>query len=384
MEACDKEMRAYQAGGLRIFTRMTLLALAVWGTTLVPAQADGARMIQITDMAGRKVNIPAQVQRIVPLGGAMRFVVYMQGLDAVVGVEAIEQKKTPDSAGRPYSLAAAARAASLPAISEGGPGRLPDFERIMAVAPDLILAVGVDNAQVETIQQKTGIPVVVLHPGATAALNLDHIRESFRLLGRIIHREERARQLIDFLTGCERDLRARADSVRDRPLVYVGGIGFKGRHGITSTESGYAPLAWINSRNMANGLGRPGHAFIDPEQLLRWDPEVIFLDAGGLAMVSEEYRRNPNLYRGIKAIRSGRVFVAPPYNFYHTNLEVALANAYFMGKTLWPERFSDIDPAAKADDIFRFFTGVAGYGRLKEALYGFGRVEFADNGATVR
>ena len=124
--------------------------------------------------------------------------------------------------------------------------------------------------------------------------------------------------------------------------------------------------------------------FIDPEQLLLWNPEVIFLDAGGLAMVSEEYRRNPELYRDLRAMRNGKVFVAPPYNSYHTNLETALANAYFMGKTLYPGRFADIDPATKANEIFRFFTGVAGYGRLKEELYGFGRAEFSDNGVTVR
>ncbi len=372
------------AGWLKFFKNMAMSTLLIWGTAIIPITADGAQIISITDMAGRKVNIPAQVKRIVPLGGAMRFVVYMQGLDAVVGVEAIEKKKTPDSAGRPYSLAVADRAAALPAIGEGGPGRLPDFERIMAVAPDLILAVGVDNAQVETIQQKTGVPVVVVHPGATADLNLDQIRESFRLLGRVIHREERAQQLIDFLRGCERDLRARVVSVRERPLVYVGAISFKGRHGITSTESGYAPLAWINGRNVANSLGKPGHVFIDPEQLLRWNPEVIFLDAGGLAMVSEEYRRNPELYRDLRAMRNGKVFVAPPYNYYHTNLETALANAYFMGKTLYPERFADIDPVTKANDIFRFFTGVAGYGRLKEELHGFGRAEFGDNGVVVR
>lgn len=372
------------AGWLKFFKNMAMLALAMWGTGILPATADGAQMISITDMAGRKVSIPAQVKRIVPLGGAMRFVVYMQGLDAVVGVEAIEQKKSPDSAGRPYSLALANRAAALPAIGEGGLGKLPDFERIMAVAPDLILAVGVDNAQVETVQQKTGVPVVVLHPGATTALDLGQVRESFRLLGRVIHREERARQLNDFLLGCERDLRARVISVQKRPLVYVGGIGFKGRHGITSTESDYAPLAWINGRNVADSLGKPGHAFIDPEQLLRWDPEMIFLDAGGLAMVSEEYRRNPELYRGLKAMRSGMVFVAPPYNYYHTNLETALANAYFMGKTLYPKYFADIDPVTKANDIFRFFTGVAGYGRLKEELHGFGRAEFGENGVVVR
>ncbi|MHB1378164.1 MAG: iron ABC transporter substrate-binding protein [Desulfurivibrionaceae bacterium] len=371
--------------GRLIFPRiMALLILAILGAAIVPATAAGARMIQITDMAGRKVSIPARVKRIVPLGGAMRFVVYMQGLDAVVGVEAIEQKKSPDSAGRPYSLAVADRAARLPAIGEGGPGRLPDFERIMAVAPEVILAVGVDTSQVATIQQKTGIPVVVLHPGATTALDLNQISDSFRLLGRVIQREERAAELIAYLDGCESDLRTRVEKVRERPPVYLGAIGYKGRHGITSTESAYAPLAWLNGRNVADALPRPGHAFIDLEQLLRWDPEVIFLDAGGLSLVADEYRRNPGLYRGLKALRSGRVFVVPPYNSYHTNLETALANAYFMGKILWPGRFADVDPAVKADDILRFFTGVAGYGRLKEALHGFGRAEFGDNGVAVR
>ncbi len=364
--------------------RMGILALAILGSVSSSATARAAGTVTITDMAGRKVNIPAQVKRIVPLGGAMRFVVYMQGLDAVVGVEAIEQKKTPDSAGRPYSLAVADRAASLPAIGEGGPGKLPDFERIMAVMPDVILAVGIDSAQVKTIQQKTGVPVVVLHPGATTALDLNQMRASFRLLGRVMGREKRAMELSDFLHGCESDLQTRTVTGRNRPLAYVGAIGFKGRHGITSTESAYAPLVWINGRNVADGLKRKGHAFIDPEQLLRWDPEIIFLDAGGLAMVEDEYRRNPDVYRGLKAMRSGKIFVVPPYNYYHTNLETALANSFFMGKTLYPDRFSDVDPAAKADEIFRFFTGVAGYGRLKAELHGFGRAEFGSGGIMVR
>jgi iron complex transport system substrate-binding protein len=358
-----------------------LAGVFLLGCCLVaPAEAAAAGRISVTDLAGRTVAVPTQVKRIVPLGGALRLVVYLQAQEMVVGVEALEQKRAPDAAGRPYTLAVADRAANLPAIGEGGPGRLPDFERIMAVAPDLILAVGIDNGQVETIQQKTGVPVVVLHPGAFSALDLDQVRRAFRLLGRVLQREKRAAELIGYLDANERSLRQRAAALPMRPLVYVGAIGFKGRHGITSTESGYAPLAWINGRNAADALGRPGHLFIDPEELLRWDPEVIFLDAGGLAMVAEEYRRKPALYRGLRAVRNGRVFVAPPYNFYHTNLEVALANAWFMGTVLAPERFADIEPAAKADEIFRFFTGVAGYERLSRELHGYGRVEFGDHG----
>jgi len=34
-----------------------------------------------------------------------------------------------------------------------------------------------------------------------------------------------------------------------------------------------------------------------------------------------------------------------------------LANAYFIGKTLYPDRFEDIDPKEKADEIYTFFIG---------------------------
>ena len=56
--------------------------------------------------------------------------------------------------------------------------------------------------------------------------------------------------------------------------------------------------------------------------------------------------------------RSGQTgYTGSPYKFYSTNYESVLADAYFIGKTLYPDRFSDIDPQQKADEITRFFVG---------------------------
>jgi iron complex transport system substrate-binding protein len=46
-----------------------------------------------------------------------------------------------------------------------------------------------------------------------------------------------------------------------------------------------------------------------------------------------------------------------PYNWYGQNLESIFANAYFLGTLLHPDRFADIDPAAKADEITTFLVG---------------------------
>ena len=41
----------------------------------------------------------------------------------------------------------------------------------------------------------------------------------------------------------------------------------------------------------------------------------------------------------------------------NVNHETTLANAYFIGKLLYPEQFEDIDPVKKADEIYTFVVG---------------------------
>ena len=294
-----------------LLLRLLLTGVIALGLTLSPARAAGQRTI--TDSVGRSVAIPTNVKRIVPLGGALRFATYLQGLDLVVGVEALEKK--PLDGGRLYGLAVADKLKNLPVIGEGGPGgKLPDFEQLIAVHPDLIVAVGLDKAQMETIQDKTGIPALLLGTGAMAALDLTTIKESLTLLGSVIGRSERATTLATYIGELEGDLARRTTSQSTRPTAYVGAIGFRGKHGITSTESHYAPLTWVNGNNVTDSLDQPGHAFIDQEKLLLWNPDFIFLDAGGLDMVKDDYAKDPAFYAALKAVGAGRVFVVPPYN----------------------------------------------------------------------
>ncbi len=46
------------------------------------------------------------------------------------------------------------------------------------------------------------------------------------------------------------------------------------------------------------------------------------------------------------------------------NYETILADAYYIGKVLYPEQFADIDPAVKADEIYRFVVGVPVYEQM--------------------
>jgi iron complex transport system substrate-binding protein len=344
-----------------------------------------AESLTINDLSGRPITLPQKVQRVIAIGpGALRLVVYLNAFDKIVGIEEAEKGKWTLAA-RPYSIAIAEKAKEIPSVAEGGPGKLPDFEKIMMLKPDVLFVIGMERSQVENLQEKTRIPTVILNYGDIGVFREEAII-SLKLLGKILNREERAEKIINYINRCKADLENRTKGIKNNsiPAVYVGGIGYKGQHGITSTEAGYPPFEMVKVENVVNELRKSGHLFIDREKLLMWNPDVIFFDTNGFHLIHDDYSKNPAFYNSLKAVKENKIFSVLPYNFYNTNIEVSLANAYFIGKVLHPGSFSDIVPEKKADEIFKCFVGLAVYHRMKKEFKGYGHVVFEEGKIDVR
>lgn len=343
----------------------------------------------ITDMVGRKVNVPNKIRRIVALNASLRYVVYLQATELVVGIEGMEKQtnvlplssKNEPVSGRPYQAAIASQIEKLPVIGEGGPGKLPDFEALLAVEPDLVLTFEPEIA--DQVMKKTSLPAIVILYAGTEGVDFTEIKKSFTFLGDLLGREKRAKELNQFIDLCRADLQKRTAGVS--PVsVYIGAISARGAHGITSTETNYPPLQWVTANNLADSLKQKGHVFIDREMLLLWDPQFIFIDSAGLSLVEADYQKNREFYSRLSAIKNKRVFTLFPFNFYRTNLEVLIANSYYIGKTLYPERFEDINPEEKAAEIIKFFVGADVFNWLKRGYRGFGHVDFLEDGLEVK
>jgi len=217
-------------------------------------------------------------------------------------------------------------------------------------------------AEADSLQEKTGVPVISFPYGSLN--NEEHKAEmysSLRIMGEAVDKQERAEEVIAYIEATMEDLEKRTADIpeSERKAVYVGGVSSAGAHGIISTEPAYAPFLWVNANNVAAGMGAD-HADIAKEALVDWDPEYIFIDIGTLQLGNEgaigELKSDSSL-TGLSAVKNGNVYGVIPYNFYSTNYESVLANAYFVGKVLYPDRFEDIDPEAKADEIYTFFLG---------------------------
>lgn len=337
-----------------------------------PSQTEeGTRTI--TDSTGRTVTIPETVESIVCVNvGALRYTCYMQAQDLVVGVEDYEQEPTMS---RLYNYVNFDQFSSLPVIGSNGE-HYP--EAIISANPDVIIMSAAESKDADDLQDKTGIPVVVV-PGSDTTLD-DNAYETIRLMGEVYGKEDRAEELTNYLDSVKADLETRTADIpdADKPTVYVGGVSFKGHHGFEGTEANYGPFVLIHANNLADTTGQSGAFDIDTEQVLAWDPDVIFLDFNGMALINEDYAKNPDFYQGLTAVREGRVYSQISFRSSASNLETALADAYYAATILYPEQFADIDPVEKAGEIFTALLGTNPYEDLKEAGYEFSPIQLGE------
>ncbi len=330
-------------------------------------QNDGTsgKTVKIKDRLDRTVEVPEKVERVVGIeSGALRILVYLNCTDKVVGVE-----DTEADGGKPYNFAHP-ELANLPFI---GPQHGGDAELIIAQQPEVIFWTYTTVGKADDLEEKTGIPVIALDYG-----DLDNNKGIFykclRLVGKVMNKEDRAEELISYIDNTIKDLNDRTKNITNeqKQKIYVGGVSYYGNHGILSTEPKYSPFAYVNANNVASDLGLE-HADIDKEKLIEWDPEIIFIDEAGLYLVKEDLK--DEAYASISAVKNGELYGVMPYNWYTINFATVLANAYYVGKVLFPAKFTELDPEKKADDIYQNFVGKGVYQDMKDSYGGFKKIE---------
>ncbi|MBN2109494.1 MAG: iron ABC transporter substrate-binding protein [Methanosarcinaceae archaeon] len=322
--------------------------------------------ITITDALGRTVEVPASPEYVICSGaGALRYLSYLEAQDRIVAVDSIESEESELYSrfyARPYALANP-QFREYPVFGEFRGN--DDPEKILTLDPQpqvifkMYSTAGYDP---EELQKKTGIPVIALNYGDMVR-NRDDMNRSLRIMGEVMGKEERAEEVISFFDAAISDLDARTADVpeEDKITCYVGGIALSGPHGLLSTEPMYPPFLFINARNVAYDPMNLTSAEVSRESILGWDPEVIFID---LSTIQSDDRsgalyqlQNDAAYSELRALKNGEVYGMLPYNWYTQNMGSVLADAYFAGKVLYPERFEDVNLENRTIEIYTFLVG---------------------------
>ena len=329
----------------------------------VPPSPSPSATQTVTDMLGREVTLPKTINSVACIGsGALRLYSYVGDMQLLCGVESCEYGFLVSA--RPYQMVHEDYFKTLASIGAGGPKGSADAEALLSANPDVIFSLYTSDAKaMDMLQAKTGIPVVVLHYGETEVFN-PTLSASITLMGKVLGREARAKEVTDYLAFLEADLKARTEAIptADKPTVYLGCQSYYGTHGITSSTANYALFDAIGARNVLDIHGYRGYqSAVDLESLLEMNPDVIILDAGGLEHLRKDFQTHGEVLQKLSAFQSGQVYLQLPYNAYFTNIEMAIVNTYFIGKVLYPPYFLDIDIPTLFDEVSVKLLGMPSY-----------------------
>lgn len=356
----------------------------------------GDEPVTVTDMIGREVAVtPGSYQRVVCIGaGALRMYSYIGDTALLCGVEDIdnttlaERPKMFDSVARPYVLAYGSAFAALPSCGVGGPNaQAAEAEKILACQPDIIISEYEDVEKADALQQQVGVPVITLRAGVDGVF-AEAFPGSLRLLGHLFGREDRAEELISFIETETAEITSRTAGVAeaDKPAVYICGLGNWGTTNHLMTSQSYAAFRVANIRNVVTDLGTDGVQAIEAEKFaaLGDSMDVMILDAAAVKNIAPLYQEDPTLFDTCTAWRNGEVYLEMAYNAYYTNYEIALLNAWFAAKAVYPDLFADVDMTDKTNEVTEAFLGQALADQIFACPSSFGGYQKLDTAAFFR
>lgn len=338
------------------------LCLAGCGSSDESAVPDGMRAV--SDAYGRQVLVPEQVEKVATVGSGARFVVYAGAQDKLVAVTEMEEP----SPARPYTVAYADLFAELPTTSNGNHlmETEVDAEALLGLAPDVVIS-SRSAEECDALQESTGLPVIGI--SYQDELFSSNVYTSLQVVGDVCGTSDHVEEVVSAMQEWCADLVERTKDIADadKPSVYVGAVNFKGAKSFTGTYGHYYPFDLVHANNVADASEITGSFDTDIEQIVAWNPDIMFVNGVSMDLMRKDYQAAPEAFDSIAAFKNGRVYSQPPFNMNGTNIELGICNAFFNGATIYPDAFSDVDLPTKYDEIFTTLLGKPMYEMLREA-----------------
>ena len=333
--------------------------------------------IILTDAIGREVTVPRNISHVLCSGpGCMRYLSYLQATNMAVGADQAE--KNPQSSLVPAYLTAHPEIRILPSTGKNTGAEQPETITALEPRPDIIIRMGDSPLMsADELQKRTGIPVLVLHEGdlSFGRSTLDY---SLRVMGVVLGKSERAEDVIRFFDKVTDNLQTRTWTIPEfqQKKAYFGGYSDPEPGGLYSTTTVYIPFRLVTVRNTAEDYAVQnnisGKYTIPKEALSRMGPDAIFIDMTTWTRKDNAVTdlEKSEILQGMAAVKQGEVYGLLPDALYGEDHEADLINAYLMGKALYPDKFTDVDPKVMADYIYTFLYGEPLYEEINQGLGG--------------
>ncbi len=316
--------------------------------------------ITVTDMVGRTVTLPKNVNTVVTtVPDTLRLVVMLGAVDKVVGVSSYV------SMGYAPKMEDILAYPELANVSQVGASSEVDAEMIAQIQPDVVFLYAPYSNLVDSIEETAHVPVVCISAGSYGSQATGDFYTAIRLAGTILGKEAEAEAIVTYYEEQISNIQSRVASIPESERKTVFLANWANRQGTGWTTRDYWPVTIAGGINLAQDL-TANYMEVDKEQILSWNPDVIFIHGyKGKSAVTDIL--NDALLQGTTAVQDGEVYgLFGPY--IGSDPKMWLVDMYMVGKTLYPEQFSDVDVIAQGHAVFEHFYGDSGAQIFDEAL----------------
>ncbi|MFO7688902.1 MAG: cobalamin-binding protein [Desulfobacterales bacterium] len=263
--------------------KITFWLVVAAATLFVSLQAEAKTVV---DQAGRSVTVPATPERVVALAPSITEIIFALGQeDRLKGVTIYSN----------YPPAALA----LPKV--GTYIRL-DLERIVALAPDLCIAIkdGNPKAAVDRLTE-LNVPVYTVNP-----VDIEHVIRAVIEIGGLLNAEENAHRLADEMHTRVQRVKSQMAHATHRPRVFF--------------QIGIAPIVSVGTKTFINELivlaggdniaaGSTAYPRFNREQVLALAPEVIIISSMTRGASFEQIKQEWQNWPKIPAVQHQRIYI---------------------------------------------------------------------------
>ena len=241
---------------------------------VVPADPEADTFV-FTDSAGREVELPINIERIVPSGPLGQQILLSIAGDMLVAL-------TNDvSEGQAYYIGEQYK--DLPVIGQFFGSQDMNMEELARLTPQVIIDIGEPKGGIaedmDTVTMQTGIPAIFIEA------DLEKSGNAYRTLGQLLGKEEKGAALGDYCDQVFAEVTAKMAEISEEDRASFAYL--MGDTGLNALSKGtyHATIMDLLGNNVVeveSPSSRGSGDEINMEQLLIWNPEYIFFASGSV------------------------------------------------------------------------------------------------------
>lgn len=313
----------------------------------------------ITDQLGREVNLPDKVNKIVVLQHqSLNVLVQIGAKDKVVGVLQSWEKQLGGDYKRLFK--------GIEKLPMPGDLKTINFESVLKLKPDVVITTNyIDKKYVEKLEELK-IPVIMMSFFKDSSVGKDSVNPEFKneeysydnglyegilLLGKVTGSKNKAKELVEYIKNSQRELKTYTAKIKTKTKLYMANPNYQ-----TYGSGKYTSIIFkrAGGENVA-AKDIKGYKQVSPENILAWNPDIIFVQARYPSVVNE--LKNDKFLANLGAIKNDKIYLMPEYAkaWGYPTPEAMAIGEFWVAKKLYPSILKDFDLDKKVKEYYKKF-----------------------------